>query len=120
MGNGVLKGMNPRLQGNIPAKEQFSLSETKPKNTKDEKKIDTKQPEKQNEESTKTNNKKFVNQQAQIKLSETIKNELDALKIINKAKYDYEIVELLIDTYVQNSLTATQKRKFKALTSDDI
>ena len=28
MSNSVLKGMSPRVQGNIPAKEQFSLNDS--------------------------------------------------------------------------------------------
>ena len=99
MSNSVLKGMSPRVQGNIPAKEQFSLNDSR--------------------ENKKSNKEKFVNQKSQIKISESIKTELAALKAINKTKFDYEVIELLIDSYVQNSLTSTQKRKFKALTSDD-
>lgn len=112
--------MNPRFQGNIPAKEQFALNDNMPKEQS------TETISKQEKTSNISNNKdkkphkeKFVNQKSQIKVSESIKAELDALRVINKTKFDYEIVDLLIDSYVQNSLTATQKRKFKALTSDD-
>lgn len=121
MSNGVLKGMNPRFQGNIPAKEQFSLSETKPTKAEEKEIVDPATSEKITKatDNTKAATKKFVNQKAQIKISDNIKTELDALKAITKTKFDYEVIELLIDTYVQNSLTATQKRKFKALTSDD-
>ena len=31
MSNSVLKGMSPRVQGNIPAKEQFSLNDSREK-----------------------------------------------------------------------------------------
>ncbi|MCK8606427.1 hypothetical protein LNP18_09975 [Leuconostoc citreum] len=118
MSNSVLKGMNPRVQGNIPAKEQFSLNDNREKKVTPE----TQSPVRKTitkVKDTKSTKEKFVNQKSQIKISESIKTELDTLKAINKTKFDYEIIELLIDSYVQNSLTSTQKRKFKALTSDD-
>lgn len=118
MSNSVLKGMNPRIQGNIPAKEQFSLNDSREKKLapKPQSTIKTDTNDTKNK---KSNKEKFINQKSQIKISESIKTELDALKAINKTKFDYEVIELLIDSYVQNSLTSTQKRKFKALTSDD-
>lgn len=118
MSNSVLKGMSPRVQGNIPAKEQFSLNDSREKKVapKPQSTIKTDTIETKNK---KSNKEKFVNQKSQIKISESIKMELAALKAINKTKFDYEVIELLIDSYVQNSLTSTQKRKFKALTSDD-
>lgn len=118
MSNSVLKGMNPRVQGNIPAKEQFSLNDNREKKVTPETQSAVKKTIKEVKD-TKSTKEKFVNQKSQIKISESIKTELDALKAINKTKFDYEIIELLIDSYVQNSLTSTQKRKFKALTSDD-
>ncbi|MDV3545993.1 MULTISPECIES: hypothetical protein [Leuconostoc] len=116
MSNSVLKGMNPRVQGSIPAKEQFSLNDSREKKVAPKSTIKADTIETKNQ---KSNKEKFVNQKSQIKISESIKTELDALKAINKTKFDYEVIELLIDSYVQNSLTSTQKRKFKALTSDD-
>ncbi|EXL18956.1 hypothetical protein X844_0027 [Listeria monocytogenes Lm_1823] len=44
------------------------------------------------------------------------KEELQALKTITKTKFDYEIIDLLIDTYVNNELAPEQRRKFKAMT----
>lgn len=37
------------------------------------------------------------------------------MKLTN-TKFAYEIIDLLIDRYVENELTAEQKRKFKLLT----
>ncbi len=44
--------------------------------------------------------------------------ELNALKSITKTKFDYEIIELLIDSYTQH-LTPMQRRKFKTMTMSD-
>mgnify|MGYP003430300574 CR=1 FL=1 len=62
--------------------------------------------------------KEFKNQQQQIKVSASIKEELNALKSITKTKFDYEIIELLIDSYTQH-LTPMQRRKFKTMTMSD-
>lgn len=68
-------------------------------------------------ESEKRSGKKFKNQAAQIKLSEGLKNEFNAIKQIKKSQFDYQTLELLIDHYVQD-MNATDKKKFKALTED--
>ncbi|WP_088816437.1 hypothetical protein [Listeria goaensis] len=59
---------------------------------------------------------KFKNQEGTIKTSFQTKEELQALKNITKTKFDYEVIDLLIDTYVNNELTPEQRRKFKAMT----
>ncbi|MBK1997119.1 hypothetical protein JI640_14520 [Listeria ivanovii subsp. londoniensis] len=64
----------------------------------------------------KVRNQKFKNQEGTIKTSIQTKEELQALKNITKTKFDYEIIDLLIDTYVNNELTPEQRRKFKAMT----
>ncbi|HEM1209565.1 TPA: hypothetical protein U0W19_002934, partial [Listeria monocytogenes] len=58
----------------------------------------------------------FKNQAGTIKTSMQTKEELQALKTITKTKFDYEIIDLLIDTYVNNELAPEQRRKFKAMT----
>lgn len=61
-------------------------------------------------------NKKFKNQQGSIKISNQSKEELEALMKLTNTKYVYEIIDLLIDRYVENEMTPEQKRKFKLLT----
>lgn len=107
--NSVLRGMKKRTPGNfVPDKaytdqeDNNEVSKNKAQTSKD------------------TSNKKvFKNQQYQVKISDSIKEELNALKVITKTKFDYEIIELLIDSYVRNEFTAASKRKFKAMTTDE-
>jgi hypothetical protein len=61
--------------------------------------------------------KKFKNQGSQIKMSDGLKEEFNALKQIRKIKFDYDMLGLLIDHYTKD-LTPTEKRKFKTLTED--
>ncbi|PHF05477.1 hypothetical protein HFP64_27965 [Bacillus sp. AC79A.1] len=60
--------------------------------------------------------KKFKNQQGSIKISYQSKEELEVLMKLTNTKFNYEIIDLLIDRYVENELTPEQKRKFKLLT----
>lgn len=60
--------------------------------------------------------KKFKNQQGSIKISNQSKEELEVLMKLTNTKFAYEIIDLLIDRYVENELTPEQKRKFKLLT----
>lgn len=108
--NSVLKGMKTRTPGNIVPDKAYTeqegdsneISKNKVKTSKD------------------TSDKRvFKNQQFQVKISDSIKEELNALKVITKTKFDYEIIELLIDSYVRNEFTAASKRKFKAMTTDE-
>ncbi|PFM97734.1 hypothetical protein [Bacillus cereus] len=60
--------------------------------------------------------KKFKNQQGSIKIPSQSKEELEALMKITNTKFAHEIIDLLINHYVENELTAEQKMKFKFLT----
>ncbi|KAA0796661.1 hypothetical protein DN398_25005 [Bacillus sp. JAS102] len=60
--------------------------------------------------------KKFKNQEGSIKVPNESKVELEALMKITKKKFAHEIIDLLIDNYVEKELTAEQKMKFKLLT----
>lgn len=71
----------------------------------------------QEQEPKKTKEKKaFKNQQGSIKISNQSKEELEALMKITNTKYNYEIIDLLIDWYVEKELTPAQRKKFKLLT----
>ncbi len=53
--------------------------------------------------------KKFKNQQGSIKISNQSKEELEVLMKLTNTKFNYEIIDLLIDRYVENELTPEQK-----------
>ncbi|MGU3372620.1 hypothetical protein [Bacillus mycoides] len=72
------------------------------------------QKEKRNEKAEPK--KKFKNQQGSIKISNQSKEELEVLMKLTNTKFTYEIIDLLIDRYIENELTPEQKRKFKLLT----
>ncbi|PFE93060.1 hypothetical protein CN325_21940 [Bacillus thuringiensis] len=72
------------------------------------------QKEKRNDKAE--SKKKFKNQQGSIKISNQSKEELEVLMKLTNTKFAYEIIDLLIDRYVENELTPEQKRKFKLLT----
>ena len=78
----------------------------------EEKQVTRKEKRNENNESK----KKFKNQQGSIKISNQSKEELEVLMKLTNTKFDYEIIDLLIDRYVENELTPEQKRKFKLLT----
>lgn len=60
--------------------------------------------------------KKFKNQQGSIKVPSESKEELEALMKIANKKFAHEIIDLLIQSYVEKELTTEQKMKFKLLT----
>ncbi|WP_242243592.1 hypothetical protein [Bacillus cereus group sp. BfR-BA-01309] len=64
----------------------------------------------------KTDKKKFKNQQGSIKIPKQSKEELEALMKITNTKFTHEIIDLLINHYVDNKLTPEQQSKFKILT----
>lgn len=96
---GLLNRQNTleRKQGNIIPKETFTETQ--------QDKLERKKNE-------------FKNQKGSIKVPLSTKKELDALKDITKTKFDYEIIQMLIDNYVHNLETAKAKR-FKLLTDDE-
>ncbi|EGP4895254.1 hypothetical protein FI615_002822 [Enterococcus faecium] len=62
--------------------------------------------------------KEFKNQKGSIKVPLSTKDELSALKDITKTKTDYEMIQMLIDSYVPNLDTAKQRR-FRLLTEEE-
>lgn len=91
-------GLLNRKEGNFNPTNQFNSTEQTSDNIEQNKTV----------QKTKTQSKKRKN----IKVSELQKNSLDALKHINNVTYDYEIIQILIDSYV-DSESETVKRKFK-------
>lgn len=69
------------------------------------------------EESTKKergSKSKFPNQTASLKIPQSTKNELFALRTLTQTKFDYEMIQTLIDQYV-NRLDTAEYKKFKLL-----
>ncbi|WP_420481144.1 hypothetical protein [Bacillus mycoides] len=60
--------------------------------------------------------KKFKSQQGSIKVPNESKAELEALMRITNKKFAHEIINPLINNYVEKELTEEQKMKFKLLT----
>ena len=56
----------------------------------------------------------FKNQKATIKISGEIKKNLEAIKVMQKLKYDYEAIQFLIDDFTQ-SLSPEEKRRYTVL-----
>lgn len=56
----------------------------------------------------------YANQQESIKIPSVTRSELIALKAITKTKFDYEVIQLLIDNYT-NNFSAEKMKKFKLL-----
>ncbi|HDR8493683.1 TPA: hypothetical protein QC448_004778 [Bacillus cereus] len=116
-------GLLDRTVGNFKPEDPYippedpsgtkNVEDTPPSPPKEEKKQVTQEDKVKEQEPEK---KKFKNQQGSIKISRQSKEELEALMKLTNTKYAHEIIDLLIDRYVENELTSAQKRKFKLLT----
>lgn len=60
----------------------------------------------------------FKNQQGSIKVPKSTKRELSALKDISKTKTDYEMIQMLIDSYVP-TMDASKQKRFRLLTEEE-
>lgn len=116
-------GLLGRTKGNFKPEDPYVKNEdpVAPKVKEDNPPSPTKNEQKQiiqeeTKEEQEPEKKKFKNQQGSIKISSQSKEELEALMKLTNTKYAHEIIDLLIDRYVENELTSAQKRKFKLLT----
>lgn len=66
---------------------------------------------------SKSNERK--NQQAQLKISKTLKEEIIAIKTLTSTKYEYEVIQLLIDQY-KKSLTPEDVKKLRLISELNI
>lgn len=57
------------------------------------------------------------NQDANIKVSRQTKDQIDILMKLTDNKFAYEMIETMIDNYVETALDADKKRAFKTLSS---
>lgn len=68
-----------------------------------------------NNTSSKSTSKAFKNQDATIKVSRATKEELELLMKIKNTKFTYEMIEMMIDSYVANELSNDEQRSFRTL-----
>lgn len=101
----------------VPEQGQATVENNEVAAVPSQPKTEEKQVSRKEKRSEKTEpKKKFKNQQGSIKISYQSKEELEVLMKLTNTKFNYEIIDLLIDRYVENELTPEQKRKFKLLT----
>jgi len=101
----------------VPEQGQATVENNEVPATSSQPKTEEKQVTRKEKRNEKTESKKkFKNQQGSIKISNQSKEELEVLMKLTNTKFAYEIIDLLIDRYVENELTPEQKRKFKLLT----
>lgn len=65
-----------------------------------------------NKKSTKKRN--LSNQRVTIKIGKDVKTDLDTIKALEKVKYDYETIQLLVSAY-KNSLSPEGRTQFNIL-----
>lgn len=66
---------------------------------------------------SKSNERK--NQQAQLKISQALKDEIIAIKALTSTKYEYEVIQLLIDQY-KKTLTPEDIKKLRLISELNI
>lgn len=54
------------------------------------------------------------NQQAQLKISQSLKDEINAIKTLTNTKYEYEVIQLLIDGY-KKTLSPEDLKKLRLI-----
>lgn len=92
--------LDRKVNGAVPAKDTFNENEFK-----------------KNEIPAEVNKPKKVsngNQKVSIKINRDIKNDIDTIKMMQKIKFDYETLQLLVDTY-KNSLSTEDRRRYNSL-----
>ena len=62
----------------------------------------------------KTTKKSSADKRKTIKVDTEAKTEIDIIKVLEKIKYDYEAIQLLIDSY-KNSLPPIKRKQFTYL-----
>lgn len=70
----------------------------------------------ENKQEVSTLKKTNINQQRNIKISTETKKQLDILLKFSNHKFAYELIDSMIDVYVEHALDHDQKRAYKTLT----
>lgn len=112
--NGIMGGGLMRTQGNIvPA---VAYQETKPKKRavmeRPAHKVAAVAKKKATDAILKP---KQSNSLKQVKLPVETKESILALKTITKSKFDYEVIEMLIDYYAEHALNKVERKRFDAI-----
>jgi hypothetical protein len=94
--------LDRRLEGAVVPEKQF--------NEKGLEKVKIPKPSRHTSGPKKPNQ----NQQVSIKIPEELKRDLDVLKGMEKIKFDYEVVQLLVDSYTDH-LSPEGQRRFTVL-----
>lgn len=99
-----------RKKGNFTPAKPFSESREIPQKTKFKEKNDVKADETSDETSQYI---PATNQRKTLKVSPKTKVEIEELKRYVKMEYNYEVIQFLIDNYVADHLSSSEKRRFK-------
>lgn len=94
-----------RKEGNFEPVQYYDANE----NTNDE--INKNDTENKNEHQKKK--KKYDYQTVSIKIPKNAKSDLDALKIVKKLQFDYEVLNMVVDYYISN-LNHQDFKKYKS------
>ena len=100
---GMLGNVLNRTSGNFIPEEAY----------KPEQKKSFEQNKNESKKQLKSNERK--NQQAQFKISQNLKDELIGIKVLTNSKYDYEVIQLLIDSY-KKTLSPEDTKKLRLIT----
>lgn len=106
---------NLRKKGNFQPNQAYNPSN-------DEKKIKNIEPQKKSEEQKQTNDSadKYipsVNQRKSLKVSPQTKIELEELKRSLQLGFNYEVIQYLIDNYINTNFSQKEKQRFKENTN---
>lgn len=111
---GMLTNELERKSGNFPPSETYdgsksssAESRTKPIENSQGNEIHNNSPK-----ILKSNDHK--NQKAQLKISKSLKNEILGIKALTGTKYEYEVIQLLIDTY-KKTLSPEEIKKLRLI-----
>lgn len=101
----------PQRRGRVQNRPQLDLN---PKNKSEEVRIE--ESSSTIKKDTPLTSKKNKYQEAQVKMSKQTKKELATLRDMYGLKYDYEIIDYLIDTHTDRIMTPVDRKKFKIIT----
>ncbi|MCM3603140.1 hypothetical protein M3175_20585 [Robertmurraya korlensis] len=75
----------------------------------------TEKPKEETKANGNTTKKANINQQSNIKVSLNTKKQIDILLKFSNHKFAYELIDSMVDVYVERALDNDQKRAFKTL-----
>lgn len=103
---GKRRGLLTRIEGNIPPVEFYTENEPPTAaNISNEVRASS---------SSSVYAAKKKDTRTTLKIPAGVKRELDVIRMLNKKKYDYEVIQTLIDHYIK-TLSPTEFRKYNSL-----